>query len=179
MAGQAGRSGGTRPGAGRKPVDGATLALRGGHSQRPQAKLPRASGSLPVLPAPDDLPADQRAVWDELAPLAAASRTLTPEKVQAFRDLCEAIVVKRAMLVQIQADGMTAIDVSVDGAGVEHQKLSAHPLLSRYQAQVARVETKQARFLLEATGKVETPVERPADPFDEFESGPREDGTVQ
>lgn len=163
--------GGARPGAGRKATEAETLALRGGRDRRPSARPSAAAQPLPVLPAPDDMPADQLAVWDELAPLAAAQRTLTSETAPAFRDLCEAIVLKRLMLAQIQADGMTAIDVSVDGAGVEHQKLSAHPLITKYQTQVGRVETKQARFLLEATGKPTSKTEQSADPFDEFDQG--------
>lgn len=174
--------GGVRPGAGRKRTPRATLVLRGAQIRTPKAgRTGAVGGALPVLEAPADLPADQRAIWDELAPLAAAKRTLTVETAPAFRDLCEAIVLKRAMLAQLTADGLTAIDVSVDGAGVEHQKLTAHPLITKYQTQVGRVETKQARFLLEATGKPEPAGEKPADPFDEFESGPSatDDGMVQ
>jgi len=154
--------GGLRAGAGRKPVDAGVLAVRGGESRLPAKQAKQAAVALPELSAPDDLPAVQKAVWRTLAPLAARARTLTPETVPAFRDLCEAIMVKRALWAQIEADGL-----------MQTRPRKAHPLLSRYQIQVGRVETKQARFLLEATGRPAPAVEKEADPFDEFE------GTVQ
>jgi hypothetical protein len=110
---------------------------------------------LPPVKRPHDLPKPQQDVWDELAPHALAARTLTEGTALSFRDLCEAIVVKRMMLSTILADGLT----------VDQQ---AHDLLPQYRGMLQRVEAGLTRFRLAPMGKeivVATPVE---DPFEEF-----------
>jgi hypothetical protein len=119
---------------------------------------------------PSDLPAEQAAVWGELAPLALTQRTLLAATVQAFRDLCEAIVLKRSMLERIEADGLTYLKVTVDGAGTEHSELKAHPLISQHRGMMQRVEAGLARFRLAPIGKEILPAAEPSDPFDEFDS---------
>lgn len=169
-------SGGARVNTGPKPVDDATMALRGSRPRRKPAlatSRPTAQAVMEVVACPDDLPTDQKAVWDALAPEAMKQHTLTSATASAFRDLCEAIVIKRLMLAQIQADGMTLVDVSVDGAGVEHQSLKAHPLLAKHQGMMVRVEAGMARFLLTATGKPSVVTEEPVDEFSEFDAGPQ------
>jgi hypothetical protein len=103
--------------------------------------------------APSGLPAEQAVLWSELAPHALASHTLTLETALAFRDLVEAIVVKRALLTRIEADGLVYIKVMVDGAGTEHQELKSHPLLTQFRGLMQRVEAGMARFRLTPDGK--------------------------
>jgi len=170
-------SGGARVNTGPKPMDEATLALRGSRPRRKPVLAVSRPANLPQqaperVNCPEDLPIDQKAVWDALAPEAMAQRTLTSATASAFRDLCEAIVIKRLMLAQIQTDGMTLVDVSVDGAGVEHQSLRAHPLLAKHQGMMVRVESGMARFLLTATGKPSVEQAAPVDEFAEFD-GPQ------
>src|SRR5712671_5989268 len=133
MAGVKGYSGGLRVNAGRPRKD-KTLGWLGGHSgKRGKAPAkPTAVPVLPVVPMPE-LPAEQQAVWSELAPHAREARTLIPSTAGAFRDLCEAIVLKRALLARIEQDGLTYLKVSVDGAGVEHTEIKAHPLLAQHR----------------------------------------------
>lgn len=159
---------GGQPGTGRKPKDDRTAFVHG----REGAKAPKPSAPLATVTMPSDLPAEQAAIWTELAPHALSAHTLTEATASAFRDLCEAIVIKRSMLERIQADGLTYEKVTVDGAGVEHTELKAHPLISQHRGMMQRVEAGYARFRLAPVGKeIAAPV-GDADPFDEFEGGP-------
>lgn len=168
-----GRSGGFRAGAGRKPIDRQTLALRGGQSRRASAVAVGPLEPVESVSVPVELDEAQRAVWDALAPHATRARTLTPETEAAFRDLCEATVLKRAMLARILADGMMLEDVSVDGAGVEHRRLQAHPLIAKHQAMMVRVEAAMSRFLLAPQGRPAAVSEPKPDEWAEFEARPR------
>lgn len=155
---------GGQPGVGRKPKDQQTAFVHG----REGSKAPTVQPLEPVR-MPSDLPEAQKVVWAELAPHARQARTLSPATAGAFRDLCDAIVLKRAMADRIEADGLTYTKVSVDGAGVEHQELKAHPLISQHRGMMQRVEAGLVRFRLAPIGKeLAAPVE-PEDPFNEFE----------
>ena len=72
---------------GRRPQPTALKVLRGNPGKR------QASLDEPVPPAgevvkPPGLTADVGAVWDELAPICIAMRTLTPADVRVFVTLC-------------------------------------------------------------------------------------------
>lgn len=153
--------GGARVGSGR-PRKSAALALV--HGSRglvaPALNVVTAPPNTAVLvpvEAPDGLPEEQRAVWAGLAPYAAALGTLTPDTALAFRDLCEAIVVKRALLAIIQTDGYTISKVTLQmdekGGGLQLVEPKAHPLLSQFRGLMQRVETGMARFRLTPDGK--------------------------
>lgn len=144
--------GGVRVGAGRKPKS-AALALVHGSSDRgtrPEVSVSVAPDVLGVPVAavgePEHLPAPHLAVWRQLAPLAHKQGTLTPETALAFEDLCEAIVIKRALLADIQKDGWTRNPVSGK---------KAHPLLGHHRGMMQRVEVGLARFKLAPIGKDE------------------------
>lgn len=158
-------SGGMRPGSGPKGKTAARKALEGSRGGRRAAAAVRVE----LIPPPADLHPEQAAVWNELAPYACEERTLTRQTVRAFRDLCEAIVVKRAMLAKIQEDGLTYVKVTVDGSGNEHSELKAHPLLSQHRGMMQRVEAGMLRFRIAPDGKVVSAPVQEADPFDEFD----------
>lgn len=166
MAGVKGRSGGARAGSGPKRMSDEQASVRG--TRRKQA-IPPIMGpvvaALPAVAAPEDLPEDERVVWDRLAPLALVSRTLTPETVDAFADLCETIVVQREMLATIRRDGL--MQTLLTGASVVSQ---AHPLIAKWTALKVRVEASKARFLLTGTGKPAVALEQPKDEWSEFET---------
>jgi phage terminase small subunit len=107
---------------------------------------------------PENLPAEQREFWHSYAGLAIEKRTLTSHTVAAFLLLCELDAEKRAVKATIEADGRTFLKVTVDGAGVEHQELKAHPLTSAYGRLAKAVETLMARFGLAPFGKAELPM---------------------
>ena len=132
-------------GAGKKPIRG---VIRGGVETDP--------GVSAVPPA--DLPGEQRDFWGRYAGLAIEKRTLTTHTVAAFLLLCELDAEKRAVKATIEADGRTFLKVTVDGAGVEHQELKAHPLTSNYGRLAKSVETLMARFGLAPFGKAELPM---------------------
>ena len=165
--------GGFRVGSGRKPKGAAILSLHGGrvrNGAQPGASVPNA----PVMPVntPQDLPGAQKAVWDDLAPHALAARTLTDGTAAAFRDLCEAIVLKRMMLTEILADGLTQAKVSLQmdeaGGGLQSVEKKAHALLSQHRGMMQRVEAGLTRFRLAPMGKEIVQPVKAEDPFEEF-----------
>jgi hypothetical protein len=126
-----------------------------------------------LLPAPAGLSEAEAEVWNELAPHACAARTLVEASARSFTDLCENIVLKRKMAASVEADGLTFLKVTVDGAGQEHREVKAHPLLSQYRGILQRVEAGFQRFKLTPMGKpMEAAEEVAADPFAEFDEGP-------
>lgn len=165
--------GGARVGAGRKPKGAAILSLHGGRV-RNGAKIATSvpNAPLPAVKQPEDLPSEQQKVWDELAPHALAARTLTAGTAAAFRDLCEAIVLKRMMLAEILADGLTGTKVTLQmdeqGGGVQSVEKKAHTLLSQHRGMMQRVEAGFTRFRLAPMGKELVVEEKAADPFEEF-----------
>lgn len=104
---------------------------------------------------PEDLPADEQAFWVAYASLAIEKGTLTSHTVAAFRLLCELDAEKRKTRSHLDSQGRTFIKVTVDGAGVEHQELKAHPLTGAYGRIAKAVEALMARFGLAPFGKPE------------------------
>jgi hypothetical protein len=143
--------GGARVGSGRKPkaankpvvpaVPTNLVAIDGGRA-----------GELSATP-PADLPTEQHDFWKSYAALAIEAGTLTPQTAGSFRLLCELDAEKTATKATLDKDGRTYIKVSVDGAGVEHDELKAHPLTGSYRQLAQRVEALMARFLLAPFGK--------------------------
>ena len=167
MAGVKGRSGGQRSGAGRPPNTLRVLKLHGGRDRavaRPEA--------VPVVPitAPDGLDASLQAIWDAHAPHAIKAGTLVPGTVSAFLRLCKAVRRHDRMEAVIDSDGMTYLEVTIDGAGQEHNKVLAHPLIGKAQTLDASIRSWFKDFglnpfgkpLVDLTPKVE-------DPFAEFD----------
>ena len=97
-------SGGARPGSGPKPK---LKGINGGASVpavETRTLLPStnsdAGGAEPLAAewaAPDDLTADERAVWLKLAPHAVARQTLTKATAFQFELLCRNVVLERAL----------------------------------------------------------------------------------
>jgi hypothetical protein len=108
------------------------------------------------------LPVEQRDFWCRYGALAIEKRTLTVHTVAAFRLLCELEAEKQATKATIMKDGRTFLKVTVDGAGVEHQELKAHPLTGTYGRLAKAVEALLARFGLAPFGKAELPMVKKA-----------------
>lgn len=174
MAGVKGRSGGARPNVEKSRKVGSVRWRREQRRQKGGPAAPKAP--VAPVPKPSDLPAGQSAVWDALSPHALAARTLTPGTAWAFRDLCEAIVLKRDMLAIIEADGLMQNRLSTkmdeNGGGEQVFESKAHPLLAKWTALQVRVEAGLTRFRLAPMGKELAPAEQPKDEWAEFD-GPR------
>jgi hypothetical protein len=84
--------GGRRIGAGRKPKDKTAKVL-----QHPSAPPPSTNEVSPIeeFDAPNDLAADERAIWLKQAPHAFANRTLTRATALAFERYCKVVVLER------------------------------------------------------------------------------------
>lgn len=85
--------GGRRIGAGRKPKSQTAKLL-----QHPSATaVPTTNGASPIeeFDAPDDLAADERAIWLKQAQHAFAHRTLTRATALAFERYCKVVVLER------------------------------------------------------------------------------------
>jgi hypothetical protein len=151
-------SGGLRVGAGRKPKGRAEAWLGGDAGKRGRGKAKPKAAPVTLIAAPRDLPEDQRAVWNELAPHACARRTLTDQTVAAFRDLCEAIVWKRRLFT-----GIESLTVATPTG------IKAHPLIAQHRGMMQRVEAGMLRFCLAPMGKELAPAEAPKDEWSEFD----------
>ena len=168
-------SGGSRIGAGQKGKDAAARWLSGTAARPTGADASSSSASsapapLAVLPPPPELEPAVGAIWEALAPHAAAARTLTIGTAAAFRDLCEAIALRRDMLTQIARDGLTLGRRIVDDAGVEYLERRAHPLLNQQRAMLQRIEAGMVRYGLLPIGKpLADPAPTAADPWAEFD----------
>lgn len=128
-----------------------------GAGQKGAADLaPTAVAAADVFATPpEDLPEDQRAFWLTNAVLAIEKGTLTRHTASAFALLCEMDAERRATKATIDKDGRTYLKHSVDGAGVEHEELKAHPLTSHYRAMAKAVETGMKNFAIAPFGKAE------------------------
>ena len=137
---------------------------------RPTARKP----PIVAVAKPNDLPAGQSAVWDMLAPHALAQRTLTPATAFAFRELCEAVVLKRDVLAVVEQDGLMQNRLSTkmdqDGGGEQVFESKAHPLIAKWTALLVRVEAGLTRFRLAPMGKEIAETEEAKDGFEEFDA---------
>lgn len=148
------------------------MALHGSRDRRKTAETQTAAESAPVVAvaAPDDTTPEQMAVWNNLAPHALAAKTLTAGTAEAFRQLCEAIVIRRGLLASIEKRGYESIRVTTDvTSGEQHIETKANALLPRYTAMMQRVEAGMARFKLAPAGKEIAPLEKPKDEWAEFD----------
>ena len=164
MAGVKGQSGGHHSGAGRKP-DAARVIQLHGSRDRGAVRMPAPV----VVPCPEGLRADVAAVWAELSPHAAQMGTLAPSTSTAFLRLCQSVVKHAEMERQIEKDGLTYLKVSVDGAGVEHTEVKAHPLIARAQTLDNAIRSGLKDFAINPFGKPLLAVEAPQDEWAEFE----------
>lgn len=142
--------GGARPGSGRKSKSDAERWL-GGNASRLSEVSREKPKALPVrlVAAPDGLTGDEVAVWNRMAPHAAAARTLAPGTVDAFAMFCRAVVLEREL----------ARDAGQRG-GASHRGV------------MQRVEAWMLRFSLSPMGKaLEAAEEAPVDQFAEFGAG--------
>ena len=128
---------------------------RVGSGAKPQVHtIPGTKDEVLATP-PEDLPEDEQGFWARYAPLAIEKGTLTVHTVAAFRLLCEMDAEKRKIRQHLDDQGRTFIKVTVDGAGVKHQELKAHPLTGAYGRLAKAVEALMARFGLAPFGKPE------------------------
>ena len=144
MAGEPGRSGGHRAGAGNKPLE-------------------FAGGKKRVLPPmehfdpPSHLQGADLEQWTELAPYAFEARTLTRRTMMAFVDLCKS----RVLCDELERDyGKTIGDTYVEGkrGGPDHRSM------------IQRVQSQMKDFALAPFGKPVIQEEvKEADPFAEFD----------
>jgi phage terminase small subunit len=82
---------------GRRPQPSALRVLRGNPGKRkPNANEPKPpAGSVTK---PRALSAEAALVWDELAPICLAMKTLTPADVRVFRTMCELVATLDAVV---------------------------------------------------------------------------------
>ena len=123
---------------------------------------PKGKASLRVVTAedgpdvrvpPDDLPADQAAVWRRLAPLAIEAGTLVGRTVPGFRLLCKLTVMETSMAAVLADERWTFAKVTIDGAGQEQQEIKAHPLCTHHKGLAQRIESLMGRYAIVPFGK--------------------------
>lgn len=137
--------GGKRIGAGRKPKNRTATVL-----QHPSA-VPTTNEPSPIeeFDAPNDLTADERAIWMKQAPHAFANRTLTRASALAFERYCKVVVLERN---EAKSSGV---------GGANHRGL------------LKQVNAFELQFLLTPAGKAMPVVDKPtvADEDDAFFGG--------
>lgn len=139
--------GGRRIGAGRKPKNRIANVL-----QHPSSVIPSTNERSPIeeFEAPNDLTADERAVWLKQAPHAFANRTLTRATALAFERYCKVVVLERN---EAKSSGV---------GGANHRGL------------LKQINAYELQFLLMPCGKAMPVVDKPvtaADPDDAFFGG--------
>lgn len=89
--------GGARPGAGRKPKHPHLREITAAKVLTPQFAPPTTNPASPVeeFDAPDDLTAEERAVWLKQSPHAFRNRTLTRSTAMSFERYCKSVVWER------------------------------------------------------------------------------------
>ncbi len=97
-----------------------------------------AVGPVETFEAPEDLPADERAVWLIQAPYAFAQRTLTRASALAFARYCKVVVLERN---EAKSSGV---------GGANHRGL------------LKQVNTCELQFLLTPSGRAMPATEAPA-----------------
>lgn len=132
----------------------------GGHAavgRKPREPQIPSDAPLPVVEPPGRITAEERQVWDELAPHALRERTLVPATGQRFARLCTQIVLERKMLAQIDADGLTETKVSLQmddkGGGLQTVEKKAHTLLSKLISIGQRIDAGMTAFRIAPTGR--------------------------
>lgn len=190
MAGQRGTHGG-HANSGRKPknqsqriLDGsATLDQRMIHAEDQRAhQSQNGDGSATDMsenaagpphehvPRPSGLRADERKIWDLLAPLALAAHTLTPQTAVGFRTLVETRARRLRMYRLIDRQGL------IVKAGPHKGK--RHPLLVESRNLLQLETSAMLRFCLHAAGRemdFVAPVPaagQPADRWAKFDTPP-------
>ena len=95
----------------------------------------------------------------------------------AFRQLCSAMSLMRAMEAEIEADGLTGTKVTLQmdekGGGLQSVEKKAHTLLSKLTTMMQRVDAGMVRFGLAPVGKPlidDSPEDAPEDPFAKFDT---------
>ena len=128
----------------------------GGHpavGRKPQEREVYDDSPLPDVPMPAGLNEAEQSVWAELAPLALVERTLTPATAGRFKVLCHAVAMMQKYAAKLDEDGLTYMNVVVDGNGVQRENLKAHPLIGAHRGMMQRVEAGMTAFRLAPTGR--------------------------
>lgn len=174
-------SGGARVGAGRKPKTEAERALSGFAGKRQTSKQKAAARkqaagvlALPVLAPPADLTGRARAIWVELAPLAAERRTLTSVEMPAFAELCRYKAVQEALFAIITSTHLEG-DAPPPDTPISLFLLDPNQRLTQHRAYSQRVEQAMVRFRLAPMGKEVVPAEAAVDEWAQFDA----DGPLQ
>ena len=123
-----------------------------GRSRRPKAVV---AEPLPPVVTPEDMASREQAVWEQLAPLALAARTLVPGTAGDLKALCTLEVEMAEVLAARRLEGWTALGISLERT---------------YLQLVQRVEAKRRGFKLAPMGKDMVPPEVPKDEWSEFDA---------
>ena len=122
----------------------AARRLKGARDRRDVRPVP--APVVDEFDAPNDLTADERNVWLELAPHGFAAGTLTRATSYGFRLLCRNIVLERELAANVEQRG-----------GANHRGL------------IQRIDAELARFVLAPMGKPLVEQKAPEDEWAQFD----------
>lgn len=127
------------------PAPTALKVVRGTRESRVNREEPKPD--LGEMGAPAWLPGRAREVWDRLAPDLVRKKVLTAWDVDAFADLCSAVVVNRDAWLDIEANGTSCTTVARElSDGTVIYRLSKNPAWQVARESTVIITTLGGRF---------------------------------
>lgn len=145
---------------GRRPQPTALKILRGNPSKTRLNALEPIPPGLPVV-APETLSPGARLVWDRLAPICLAMRTLTAADVDTFASLCELQSTMHQAAAWKSAEGFAVLVASVDAMGAP--VLRPHPALKIERDTAMSLRSYYSYFGLEPSARARLQVPKLAE----------------
>lgn len=158
MGGLGSGSGGPRPGSGYRPAEAVD------------------DTPFPLIPPPDYLLDDERAIWERLAPLARDRKTLTEHEIPGFYTLCQAQAMIDKMKAKVIADDFETTKVSLQmdekGGGLQVVEKKKHHLISELRGWTMVVKASLKDFDLTGIGKPRKvkPQEKPKSALEQLQA---------
>ena len=106
---------------------------------------------------PDGLTVEAEAYWRYYAPLQVKSGLLTRSSRETLRSYCQVLVQRDRIEVELRTSPVLIISTVVDGAGNEHPKVSANPLLAAQRQTEATLHTLANDLCLSPAAAIRLP----------------------
>jgi P27 family predicted phage terminase small subunit len=149
---------------GRKPTPTALKLLQGvTRKDRLNPNEPQPTGDVVK---PKGLSRSAAIVWDDIAPICLAMKTLTVADVPAFASLCELQATFNAAAEEKSRDGFSPFlhTTMVDSAGNEHQNVKEHPAIRLERNTAAALRPYYDYFGMTPSGRAKIHVPKAEQP---------------
>jgi phage terminase small subunit len=115
---------------------------------------------------------EEEGYWAYFAPLQVRSGLLTLSSREVLRSYCQELVTRDRLALELRTSPVLIISTVIDGAGNEHPKVSANPLLTAKRQQEATLHTLASALCLEPAAAMRLPRQAApeVDPLDQYPS---------